>query len=107
MAVLIGFPQRSPSILPWEGPCEATLATKMTFVGKWEGGRIALLSGDRRRWEGRQMSLSTWRDDRGAMARLIAFQDDPAGFMERWRDKKRRERGLYTTRSFCGQSTST
>ena len=78
------------------------MATKMTFVGKWEGGRIALLSGGRRRWylerrwHGRQMalSLSGVRDDRGAMARLVAFQHDPAGFMERYRDRRRRERGL-------------
>ena len=83
------------------GDDSVTKKRPQAWVGKWEGGRIALLSGGRRRWylerrwQGRQMTLSLpgVRDDRAAMARLSAFQDDPAGFMERHRERKRRERG--------------
>ncbi len=115
MMVLVGLPRRSHSILLGAGHQEATLASKMTFVGKWEDGRIALLSGGRRRWylerrwQGRQMSLALLgvRDDRGAVVRLIASRDDPAGFMERADRKRRARESSYTTRSFYGPSTWT
>jgi hypothetical protein len=69
------------------------------WLGSWAGGRVgALKNGKRRwvlerRWRGRQHSipLPTVRDDEGALAALYSWQHDPAGFLERVAEKRRRD----------------
>ena len=66
----------------------------------WDGGRVALLKGGRRRWVlertwlGRQYSipLAGVRDDEGALAALYAWRADTAGFLDRYREQRRRQR---------------
>ncbi len=73
-----------------------------TWVGTWEGGRIALMSDGSRRfvlerkWQGRQYSfpLPQAGTEEQAKRSLYLWADDPQGFLERAKAKARAEKQL-------------
>jgi integrase len=82
--------------------CRGATTVARAYCGTWAGGRIAALKGGRKRWllerafAGKQhtIPLPGVRDEEGALAALYAWRADPAGFLERHQQKRRRDRGL-------------
>jgi hypothetical protein len=81
------------------------------YVGTWEGGRIAGLKKNRRRWLlertflGKQhtLPLSAATEDE-ARAALYLWHQDPAGFLERHQEKRRRDAGQLQVACLLNQA---